>query len=207
MAIPVKHRWYIYVVALALTVLAVRWAGGQDRAPAAAVAEPAPREARADQAASPIPGLDLDKLAKRIRPTANGDPFQARSWEQMASTQTRRAAPPPPPPPQAPPLPFAYMGRLIDDGAVTVFLTKQDRNYIVRAGETLDGAYNVERIEEERLVLTYLPLGIQQTLSFEANAPQAVGLPQTPQAVGLPQAPPRQPLPPRGRQRDDEEED
>lgn len=201
MAIPAKHRWYVYLLALALTLVAVRWAGGQDREPAAsAAAQSAPRQARDEPAAAQkIPEIQLDKLAKRMHPTANGDPFQARSWEPVANAQQRRVAPPPPPPPQAPPLPFAYMGKLVDDGAVIVFLTKQDRNYIVRAGDTLDGTYGVESIEDERLVLNYLPLGIRQTLPFAAS-PAAT-------AAGLPQPSTRQGLPPRVESRDEDEED
>jgi hypothetical protein len=70
----------------------------------------------------------------------------------------------PPPPPSAPPLPFTYMGKLIEDGQMTVFLTKQDRNYVVKVGDTIDGTYKVEEVSARMMTLTYLPLKIKQTL-------------------------------------------
>jgi hypothetical protein len=51
---------------------------------------------------------------------------------------------------------------------MVVFLTREDRNYIVRAGETLEERYRIEAVEEERLVLSFLPLGVRQTLAFES---------------------------------------
>jgi hypothetical protein len=74
----------------------------------------------------------------------------------------------PPPPPQAPPLPFTYLGKMIDGETTTVFLASQDRNFVVRRGDTLDGSYRVEAIEEGGMALTYLPLGARQTLAFAA---------------------------------------
>jgi hypothetical protein len=56
------------------------------------------------------------------------------------------------------------MGKLLDDGKLTVFLTKQDRNYAIKAGDTIDGAYRVESVEAQRVLFTYLPLNMQQTL-------------------------------------------
>ena len=84
----------------------------------------------------------------------------------------------PPPPPQAPPLPFTYLGKMIDGEQTTVFLTRQDRNYVVRLGDTLDGSYRVEKIEEDRVALTYLPLGTEQTLPFAATPAAASAAPK-----------------------------
>ena len=174
MAIPAKQRWIIYAVALALTLVAVKWAGGQDGAensvaaarPADEAAKP-PRSAPAAAAATErAPELRLDLLGSRTSPAPTGDPFQSRSWapapDPVEASRPRR----PPPPPQAPPLPFAYLGKLVEDATTTVFLARQDRNYVVRAGDTIDGTYRVERIADDGLVVTYLPLKIQQTLPF-----------------------------------------
>jgi hypothetical protein len=119
--------------------------------------------------------VQLDRLARRAGPAPAGDPFRARSWEPEQRPTLRHVAPPPP---QAPPLPFAYLGRMIDGEDTTVFLVRQDRNYVVRAGDTLDGAYRVAKIEEDALVLTYLPLGTEQTLPFAAVAAPAAAKPQ-----------------------------
>jgi hypothetical protein len=174
MAIPARPRWIIYAVALALTLTVVRWAGGQDRAePRLAVAYQAERLERPAREARPaagqaetLPEVRLDRLERRAAAAPAGDPFQARSWEPEQPAVRRNV---PPPPPQAPPLPFAYLGKMVDEGTTTVFLVRQDRNYIVRLGDTLDGSYRVEKIADEGLVLTYLPLGAEQTLPFGAT--------------------------------------
>ena len=178
MAIPAKQRWIIYALALALTLVAVKWAGGQDRAEngaaAARQADEAAKPARGapavGAAAERIPELRLDLLGSRTSPAPAGDPFQARSWAPPPDAEAPRRRLPPPPP-QAPPLPFAYMGKLVEDATTTVFLSRQDRNYVVRAGDTIDGTYRVERVGDDGLVVTYLPLKIQQTLPFGEARP------------------------------------
>jgi hypothetical protein len=175
MAIPAKQRWIFYAIALALTLIAVKWAGGQDRADAAPAAQQdaAARPASAPAAATErTPELRLDLLGARASPAPAGDPFQARSWapEPSPAEVTRRRAPPPPP--QAPPVPFAYLGKLVEDATTMVFLSQGDRNYVVRAGDTIEGTYRVDRVGDDRLDLTYLPLKTKQTLPFnEASAP------------------------------------
>jgi len=203
MAIPAKQRWIIYALALALTLVAVKWAGGQDRAEngaaAARQAEEAAKPARGAPAvaaaAERVPELRLELLGSRTSPAPAGDPFQARSWAPPPDAEAPRRRLPPPPP-QAPPLPFAYMGKLVEDATTTVFLSRQDRNYVVRAGDTIEGTYRVERVADDGLVVTYLPLKIQQTLPFReaGTAPAALA----PGALGA--KPPKR-LP------DDEDED
>jgi len=179
MAIPAKQRWIIYAVALALTLVAVRWAGGQDGAEngvaAARQADEAAKPARGAPAGAAaterVPEVRLDLLGSRTSPAPAGDPFQARSWAPAPEPEPASRRRLPPPPPQAPPLPFAYIGKLVEDATTTVFLARQDRNYVVRAGDTIDGTYRVERIADEALVVTYLPLKIQQTLPFGEARP------------------------------------
>ena len=174
MAMKPRDRWIVLAVALVLTLAAVRWAGSQDREAVAlsarAAAEPARRSEREPAGArgtERLPGLDLERLAVRKQNAPAGDPFAARSWEAMAQEAARKSArPPPPPPPLAPPLPFVYMGRLVEDGGTTVFLTRLDRLYIVRAGDTLDGLYRVEAITARSMTVTYLLLGQRQELAF-----------------------------------------
>ena len=74
--------------------------------------------------------------------------------------------PPPPPPPTAPPLPFNVMGSYARPGDITVyFLTRGDRVFDVRVGDTIDHIYSVDGAANGQLLLTYLPLKIQQTLA------------------------------------------
>jgi hypothetical protein len=76
------------------------------------------------------------------------------------------AAPLPPPAPTAPPLPFVFMGSYKTAGAgSTYFLTAGDRVYDVKVGDTLDNTYSVDGVKSGQLLLTYMPLKIQQTLA------------------------------------------
>jgi hypothetical protein len=184
MAIPARQRWVVYAIVLLLALTAVRWAGGQDRAePRATVAyqaersERPAREGSATGNAEAAPTVRLDQLERRAAAAPAGDPFQARSWEPELVVVRSNL---PPPPPQAPPLPFTYFGKLVDDEKTTVFLARLDRNYIVRLGDTLDGTYRVASIEEDGVALTYLPLGITQTLPFAAAPAAASAKPQRP---------------------------
>jgi len=175
MTVPAKQRWIVYVIAFALALLAVRWAGGQDRADSRNAGAQSPRPERpardtaADNAkAEALPEVRLDQLGKRPTLAPAGDPFQPRSWDPPVERTVKRALPPPRP--QAPALPFAYLGKMMDGDTMTVFLAKQDRNYIVRAGDTLDGDYRVAKVDNDGLELVYLPLGVTQTLQFGATA-------------------------------------
>jgi len=102
-------------------------------------------------------------LARRTTDASKGaDLFAPHSWY---------VAPPPPPPPPppaaptAPPFPYTFLGSYAEGGNQTVyFLTRNDRVYDVRPGDTLDQTYSVDRVENGQLVFTYKPLNIRQTL-------------------------------------------
>jgi hypothetical protein len=99
--------------------------------------------------------------------TAAASLFSAQSW------YVAPPAPPPapvvyqaPPAPTAPPLPFAFMGSYkAEGGGSTYFLTAGDRVYDVKVGDTLDNTYSVDGVKSGQLLLTYMPLKIQQSLA------------------------------------------
>ena len=66
----------------------------------------------------------------------------------------------------APPLPFTYLGKLIIDGEVVVFVSTPERNFAVRKGDLINGTYRIDRIAPPTLSLTYLPLNEKQTLEI-----------------------------------------
>ena len=106
-----------------------------------------------------------------VKDTAAASLFSVQSW------YVAPPAPPPsqstapmvvqaPPAPTAPPLPFAFMGSYRPDGApATFFLTAGDRVYDVKVGDTLDNTYSVDGLKSGQLLLTYMPLKIQQSLA------------------------------------------
>jgi hypothetical protein len=102
-----------------------------------------------------------------VKDTAAASLFSPHSWY---------VAPPPPPPapvvyqpppaPTAPPLPFAFMGSYRTQGGGAIYyLTAGDRVYDVKVGDTLDNTYSVDGVKSGQLLLTYMPLKIQQSIA------------------------------------------
>ncbi|VXB19737.1 hypothetical protein [Massilia sp. 9I] len=73
---------------------------------------------------------------------------------------------PPPPPPSAPPLPFTFIGKSLQDGAWEIYLARGERTYLVRDDTVIDGTYRVDAIKPPVLTLTYLPLNQVQQLNI-----------------------------------------
>jgi hypothetical protein len=124
----------------------------------------------AQKAAEPATTPALDKLGKRAS-TAHKtvDIFKGKSWY-VAPPKAKPVAPPPPPPPPpptAPPLPYAFMGSYLGkDGRIVIYLTRGDQVFSVSPGDVLEGTYRGGGITSGQLVLIYLPLNIQQTISI-----------------------------------------
>jgi hypothetical protein len=68
------------------------------------------------------------------------------------------------PPPAPPPLPFRYIGRVVQDGRVEVLLLRGAQHFSVAAGGALGSQYRVEKIGESEILILYLPLNVQQVL-------------------------------------------
>lgn len=123
----------------------------------------------------------LDQLGKRQFSAKADDIFAAASWEpertvsagfdeqafQARQEEARRRVSPP----SAPPLPFAYLGRVVSEGRTRIFLAREDQNYVVGVGGRINGEYRVDRIRKDMIELTYLPLGIRQALTIEQENP------------------------------------
>jgi hypothetical protein len=117
---------------------------------------------------SPIVNASFRMKDRVVKDTAAASLFSVLSWY-VAPPPPPPPAPvaaPPPPAPTAPPLPFAFMGSYRPDGASpTFFLTAGDRVYDVKIGDTLDNTYSVDGVKSGQLLLTYMPLKIQQSLA------------------------------------------
>ena len=91
-------------------------------------------------------------------------------WTQQSAGRTEaiREAPSAAPaqPPQPPAMPYTYVGKGRDAAGRFAVLGKGDRVHVVRAAEIVEGAYRVESIGEDRVVLSYLALGTRETLLF-----------------------------------------
>jgi hypothetical protein len=161
------RRWLL-AVALAATVAAAGWVGGnqeESRVALVATGEDA-RPARGSEpdarteAAEPREGgeIELERLKQRAVTTDFGEMFPARRPEPPPEMKRK------PEPPRAPPLPFQFFGRMVENGTTMVFLNRQDDVFAVKAGDTIGSTYRVEEINGSEIVLTYLPLKQRQTL-------------------------------------------
>lgn len=144
-------------VALAMTVLGLLASvvAGRER-PSVAAVEPASRlESRVQV------DLDLSKLERAAPGTAPGaDPFAPKDFNPapQREAQAARAGKP-----EAPPLPFRYLGKLIEDGKLSVFLANGEESITAKPGARV-GDYRIDKVTESEVQFTYLPLKTKQSL-------------------------------------------
>ena len=116
----------------------------------------------------------LQPLALPERPELaepRGELFSPHSWQPPAP----KVAPAPPPAPVAPPMPYRFAGKIVQGGEQSVMLSKGDLVFPVKEGETIDGAYRVESVAEDRITLVYLPLRQKATIPVASELPFAPG--------------------------------
>jgi hypothetical protein len=162
---PLQPRQRILLLLLAAAALAALASAGPERAadtrPADEPASPAAVPAAVRSQAAPLARIDEPGRAFQVQPLPEAlDAFQTRSWQ-----------PPPPAPkpapvvkPTAPPLPFAYLGRIEEVGATTVYLRRGEDVVLAQPKKEIDANYRLEEVTADRLVFLYLPLQQQQVL-------------------------------------------
>lgn len=133
----------------------------------------APVAAKPGGSPAPAPGGETGRFRLPQR-TPVGEPraelFGPQSWQPPASKTAAR-----PPAAVAPPLPYQYAGKVLQDGRMSVLLSKGDRVFPIRVGETLDGAYRVETIGEDEITLIYLPLKHKERIPVVSALPFSGG--------------------------------
>lgn len=150
----VQFRWAGWLLLLSLTVWLSLRSPSELGAPLVEVVP----------VSQPTSNLDrrVSREFKSIE-TAKMDPFSVATLPSMPPPSPKAADPPPLPVP--PPLPFRHFGALTGpDGKETVYVAAGDRLLVVRPGEVLDGQYRVDKVSEEEIVFTYLPLEQAQSL-------------------------------------------
>jgi hypothetical protein len=80
--------------------------------------------------------------------------------------------PAPPPAPTLPTLPFSFVGMVEQGtGKPQAFLSKGDALLVVSAGDLIENnSYRVDSLSPTALVLTYLPMGKQQTINVSGGS-------------------------------------
>jgi hypothetical protein len=167
-----NQRWSALLVLLALAAgLAVFDRGDEGVAGAVvtvpesrpgATGEAQPARTRGDTGA----GHTILALRERAPAEEPPDYFAPHHWNPPPQATPAFEAPPPPPAPTAPPLPFTVLGKQHESDVWRVFLSIEDRLFVVKAGDMIDDTYRVESIELPVLTLTYLPLNERQTLAI-----------------------------------------
>ena len=175
-----------HIAMAAALALAAGLAVFGDNTPEASVAEPVER---ARPATAPAPAPDPQPIRGKVaaheksaaailrlvpRETLIGDDnerfgqggnavFGRQDWTPPPPPP---APAPPPPPPTAPPLPFTFIGKSLQDGVWEIYLARGERTYSVREAAVIDGTYRVDAVKPPILTLTYLPLNQVQQLNI-----------------------------------------
>lgn len=176
MKLDARQRWLVLGGLLIVTLAVGAWLGEGAAPPATQLvvaagadsrAAPASARARGEGARGEALAVNLEKFKSRDAGEASRDPFATQA--PLGANRTGAPGAPsgpvaPPSPPSAPALPFTYIGKLLSEGNVAVFLTQGERNLVVHEGDTIDALYRVEHIAEGGITLVYLPLEQRQTL-------------------------------------------
>jgi hypothetical protein len=148
-----KRKLFIVIAAAGLVASVV---AGREK-PAADIVEPA---TRIDARVRVADELDLSKLERGADAGATTDLFASRSF----SPGKGEGKSPSEKPGGPPPLPFAYIGKVIEDGKLAVFLSRGADSLSVAAGDTIGNEYRVDAVSESEITFTYLPLKAKQKL-------------------------------------------
>lgn len=144
-----KRQLFIVLAAVGLAASVV---AGRERP-----AEPAAPAARIDARVRAADELDLSQLERPVDEGAKADLFASPSL-------SREKALPGKDKPGVPPLPFTYIGKVIEDGKLAVFLSRGSDSLSVAPGDTIGKEYRVDAISENEITFTYLPLKAKQKL-------------------------------------------
>lgn len=162
-----KTKKYILYGSAVLTVIAAIFAPEEDVQQTLQVAEPVAKKQVAKEqveSAENSMSLTLSNQLQVNRVTLSEEPGDLFFVPQPPSPR-----PPKPEPPRAPPLPFTYMGTMLENDQLTVFLTREHKSYVVHAGDVLDGQYHVDAINPPLMEITYMPLNEKQSLNIGAT--------------------------------------
>ncbi|MCE3603618.1 hypothetical protein LXA47_08360 [Massilia sp. P8910] len=177
---PSLRRVALYGVLL-VSLAAARWFGSDtafDADPGASMPSRTPRAMPAHTApldhvssqANGKPALALYGRSREVVARDDKNPFEVKTWvvAPLNAAVANQVAPSPAlpaPQPSAPALPFLFAGKLeIAPGKWLVYLTKGEQFIAVEIGETFDGVYRFDGIENDNIIIIYLPLDTKQLL-------------------------------------------
>lgn len=124
------------------------------------VAQPASRKPPSDNAKARTARADASVLTARDS-SRSADLFGPKAKPIVRAAPPAAAEPAPPPS-----LPFRYVGRYTEGESMMVFLSANDRSFLSKAGDVLDGAFKLESIDDKQILFTHLPSNQSLTLSM-----------------------------------------
>jgi len=111
-----------------------------------------------------VPAMAATATARNTREAyghADADLFAVRNWQPVAPAPAPLVAAAP----VAPPLPFRYLGKMLNDGQVMAFVAQDSRTLLLRQGDVVAN-YQVVDITTDHMTLLYVPLNQTQQLPF-----------------------------------------
>jgi hypothetical protein len=166
-----QRRWLFILSALVLTLVAIFY----------------PQEETMDAYAKPVnhPAKPVNQSKVAIINTEDPsfgaeaveiDPFAPRAWlaapapvvVAVKAAAEIVAADAPVLPIGPPALPFRFVGSMMDNQELVVYLGRGEQALVARNGETLEGTYKVLNITAQQIEFEHLPTGEKQTLLFSA---------------------------------------
>ena len=94
-------------------------------------------------------------------------------------------------------MPYRIAGQVVHDGEMRLVLTKGDRVFEVRQGQTLEDGYRLESIAPHSVTFVYVPLALEQELPvpgipLDLAPPSMVAVAGAPPRADVPESPPIQ---------------
>jgi hypothetical protein len=108
---------------------------------------------------APLPPSTLP-AARFLAAQPSPDLFAPRHWQPPPASVAPVAVVP-----RAPPLPFRYLGKVLEEDGVLVFVSQGGLTHLLRRGDQL-ADYKVEQITSAEMTFVFLPLLEKQRLTF-----------------------------------------
>lgn len=168
-----RKRLFYWFLLLLLGAIAI-WQAPADHADAPVVDAAAKPRARPVPAPARSAWVLPERSADGFAPLGQDGPFAVRSWRPTAAAPVvavaATAVAEPAATPVAPPLPFAYAGKMEQSpGHWILYLSRDNESFAVSPGDTFDNVYRLRGIENGNLVIEYLPLSTKQLLPIGAD--------------------------------------
>ncbi|MDI1298713.1 hypothetical protein [Methylotenera sp.] len=66
--------------------------------------------------------------------------------------------------------PFVYAGKVVEDGALVVFLIDGEKSHAVKSGDVIEDTWTVKAITPPTMTLKYIPLKMEVQMQIGANS-------------------------------------